>query len=94
MADMSHCYRYTQHLAKKEMKRVQSQAVALAKSPLEERPAPIQGKTLPSACLTTIASGERLAAWLQSVKLEEEAPTAEQLAILDRVAQQVLQEFR
>jgi len=32
MADMSHCYRYTQHLAKKEMKRVQSQAVALAES--------------------------------------------------------------
>jgi len=32
MANMSHCYRYTQHLAKKEMKRVQSEAVALAKS--------------------------------------------------------------
>jgi len=32
MADMSRCYRYTQHLAKKEMKRVQSEAVAIAKS--------------------------------------------------------------
>jgi len=32
MADMSKSYRYTQHLAKKEMERVQSQAVALAKS--------------------------------------------------------------
>jgi len=32
MADMSKSYRYTQHLAKKEMERVQSEAVALAKS--------------------------------------------------------------
>jgi len=32
MADMSKSYRYTQHLAKKEMKYVQSEAVALAKS--------------------------------------------------------------
>ena len=71
-------------------------AVTLAKNPLEERPAPFQGNpmSLPSAALTTIAYGQCLTAWLDRVKQEDDAPTAEQLAILYRVAERVLQEFR
>ena len=69
-------------------------AVVLAKNPLEERPAPFQGKTLPSATLTSIAYGRRLSAWLERVQMEAEAPTTEQLAVLDRVAERVLEEFR
>ena len=44
--------------------------------------------------LSTIAYGQRLASWLETVQQEEEAPTAEQLAVLNRVADRVLQEFR
>jgi len=69
-------------------------AVAQAKNPLEERPAPFAGKTLPTTSLSTIAYGQRLASWLETVQQEEEAPTAEQLAVLNRVADRVLQEFR
>ena len=69
-------------------------AVTTAKNPPEERPAPFQGKTLPSAALTTVAYGRRLDAWLQAVQKEEEAPTPEQLQILERVAERVLEEFR
>ena len=69
-------------------------AVTIAKSQQEERPAPFQGKTLPSATLTTMAYGRRVSAWLQGVQKEEEAPTPEQLQILERVAERVLQEFR
>ena len=39
-------------------------AVTIAKNPQEERPAPFQGKTLPSAALTTIAYGQRMDRWL------------------------------
>ena len=65
-----------------------------AKNPLEERSAPFQGKTLPSSTLTSIAYGRRLSAWLERVQMEAEAPTTEQLAVLDRVAERVLEEFR
>ena len=34
-------------------------AVTIAKNPQEERPASFQGKTLPSAALTTLAYGHR-----------------------------------
>ena len=66
-------------------------AVAQAQNPLEERPAPFQGKTLPSAFLTVVDYGNRISAWMGRVQLEEEAPTSEQLAILNRVAQRVLE---
>ena len=69
-------------------------AVAQAKNPLEERPAPFAGKTLPTTSLSTIAYGQRLSAWLDRVKQEDEAPTAEQLAVFHRVSERVLQEFR
>ena len=49
---------------------------------------------MPSAALTTIAYGQCLTAWLDRVKQEDEAPTAEQLAIFYWVAERVLQEFR
>ena len=69
-------------------------AVAQAKNPLEERPAPFAGKTLPTSTLTTKAYGERVASWLQRVQQEEEAPTGEQLSVLNRVADRLLEEFR
>ena len=74
----------------KEMKK----AVTIAKHPQEDRPAPFQNKTLPSAALTTIAYGRLLAKWLDEVQQEDETPTAEQLRILQRVAERVLAEFR
>ena len=49
---------------------------------------------MPSAALTTIAYGQRLSAWLDRVQKEDEAPTAEQLAVLYRVVERGLQEFR
>ena len=61
---------------------------------MEERPAPFQGKALLSATLTVVAYGQRLAAWMERVQREEEAPTSEQLVVLNRVTQRVLQEFR
>jgi len=69
-------------------------AVAQVKNPLEERPAPFAGKTLPTSSLSTTAYGQRLASWLQRVQQEEETPTDEQLSVLNRVADRVLQEFR
>ena len=69
-------------------------AVAQAKNPLEERPAPFAGKTLPTSSLSTMAYGQRLASWLQKVQQEEEKPTVEQLSVLNRVADRVLEEFR
>jgi len=57
----------------KEMKK----AVTISKNPQEDRPAPFQNKTLPSAALTTIAYDHRLSSWLDRVKQEDEAPTAE-----------------
>jgi len=69
-------------------------AVSMAKNPQEERPAPFQGKTLPSAALTTIAYGQCMGRWLDGVQQEDEAPTAEQLEVLQKVAARVLQEFR
>ena len=69
-------------------------AVAQVKNPLEERPAPFAGKTLPTSTLSTMAYGQRLASWLQRVQQEEETPTDEQLSVLNRVADRVLQEFR
>ena len=69
-------------------------AVAQANNPLEERPAPFAGKTLPTSTLTTMAYGQRLASWLQRVQQEEEAPTGEQLSVLNRVADRLLEEYR
>ena len=69
-------------------------AVAQAKNPLEERPAPFAGKTLPTSTLTTMAYGQRLASWLQRVRQEEEEPTGEQLEVLNRVADRLLEEYR
>ena len=69
-------------------------AVSAAKNPTEARPAPFRGKTLPSATLTTIAYGERLSTWLARVQVEDEAPTTEQMAVLQRVTERVLEEFR
>ena len=66
-------------------------AVATAKNPQEDRPAPFQGKTLPTAILTSIAYGDRLCRWLQGLQQEEERPTREQMAILERVAERVLE---
>ena len=40
-------------------------AVAHAKNPLEERPAPFAGKTLPTSTLSTTDYGQRLASWLK-----------------------------
>ena len=74
----------------KEMK----QALTQAKNPQEDRPAPFQGKTLPFAALTVVAYGQGLASWLDTVQREGEAPTTEQLAVLNRVAERVLQEFQ
>ena len=69
-------------------------AVAQAKNPLEERPAPFAGKTLPTSTLTTMAYGQRLASWLQKVEQEDEAPTGEQLSVLNQVVDRLLEEFR
>ena len=66
-------------------------AVASMKSPVEELPAPFQGNTLPSAFLTVVDYGHRISAWMEQVQREEEAPTCEQLAILERMAQRVLE---
>ena len=49
---------------------------------------------MPSFAFTTIAYGQRVSSWLDRVKQEDETPTAEQLAVLHRVAERVLQEFR
>ena len=56
--------------------------VTLAQNPVEERPAPIQGQTLSSAALTTLAYGQCISAWLDRVKQEYEVPTSEQRAVL------------
>ena len=69
-------------------------AVAQAKHPLEERPAPFARKPLPMTTLSTMAYGQRLASWMQRVQQEDEIPTAEQLTVLNRVADRVLEEFR
>ena len=62
------------------------QALATAKNPHEERPAPFQGKTLPFAALTVVTYGQRLASWFDALEREAEALTTEHLAVLDRVA--------
>ena len=49
------------------MKEVKT-AVTMAKNLAEERPAPFQGETLPSATLTTTAYGQRLGSWLDTVQ--------------------------
>ena len=59
----------------------------------EERPQPFSGKTLPFAHLSTKDYGARIDEWLRKVKLEAEPPTQQQLAVLEAVAQRVLQEF-
>ena len=41
-----------------------------------------------------MAYGRRLASWLQRVQQEEEAPTGEQLSVLNRVADRLLEEYR
>ena len=65
-----------------------------ATHPPEGRPAPFQGKTLPCTALTVVAYGQRLVSSLDAVQAENEAPTTEQLALLNRVAERVLQELR
>jgi len=69
-------------------------AAAQAQNPVEERPAPFAGKTMPTSTLSTRDYGQRLASWLQRVQQEEEAPTGEQLSILNRVSDRLLEEFR
>ena len=68
-------------------------AVVSMKNPVEERPVPFQGQALPSAFLTVVDYGHRISAWMEQVQPDEEAPTCEQLAILNRVAQRVLDNF-
>ena len=69
-------------------------AAAQAQNPVEERPAPFAGKTMPTSSLSTTSYGHRLASWLQRVEEEEEAPTSEQMSILNRVSDRLLQEFQ
>ena len=59
----------------------------------EERPAPFAGRTLPFAQLSVVDYGKRLETWMQEVQALAEPPTSEQLAILQRVRDRVLQEF-
>ena len=73
-----------------EIKKAQKAAL----NPSEERPAPFAGKTKPYASLSTIAYGHRRTSWLGGVQRGLEPPTAEQLAILIRVAERVLLEAR
>ncbi|MDA8609322.1 hypothetical protein N9L19_00245 [bacterium] len=56
-------------------------AVAQSTNPLEESVAFFAGKTVPTTALSTIAYGQRLASWLHTLQQDEEAPTAEQLAV-------------
>ena len=69
-------------------------AVAAAKKPTEERPAPFAGKTQPYVHLSTVAYGQRVRKWLQAVKTEKEVPTTEQFDVLSKVADRVLVEVR
>ena len=69
-------------------------AAAQAQNPVEERPAPFAGKTMPTSSLSTTSYGHRLASWLQRVEEEEEPPTSEQMPILNRVSDRLLQEFQ
>ena len=68
-------------------------AAAQAQNPVEERPAPFAGKTMPTSSLSTTSYGHRLASWLQRVEEEQEPPTSEQMSILNRVSDRLLQEF-
>ena len=69
-------------------------AVAAAKKPTEERPAPFAGKTQPYVHLSTVAYGQRVRKWLQAVKTEKDVPTTEQFDVLSKVADRVLVEVR
>ena len=75
MADMSKSYRYTQHLAKKEMKRVQSEAVALAKSVIRftgKQVLPASLEPLFYSCLDPATPQDLTAFIAASQELEEE----------------------
>ena len=52
----------------------------------DKRPEPFSGKTLPFVHLSVQAYGERISKWLHTVKQQEEAPTREQMRILECVA--------
>ena len=68
-------------------------AVAKAKKLDEQRPSPFAGKTQPFTHLSVVNYGQRLQNWLDAVKLEDEAPTTQQLGVLQRVSDRVLLEF-
>ena len=69
-------------------------AVAKAKQPDEQRPAPFAGKTQPFVHLSVTDYGQRLHDWMDVVKHETRPPTAEQLGLLSQVKERVLLEFR
>ena len=67
---------------------------------VEERPAPLQGKTEPLAHLSIVDYQDRLDRWLRQLSLEMNAKTGEvepptpgQMRVLDRVRDRVLVEF-
>ena len=60
----------------------------------DKRMAPFAEKTMPYAHLSLTEYGSRIDAFLRKLPMEDEPPTAEQQAILERVARRVLREFR
>ena len=68
-------------------------ALARAKQADEQRPAPFVGTTKPYVHLSIIQYGKRLHAWLEAVTAEDEASTAEQFSVLEKVSSRVLLEF-
>ena len=52
----------------------------------DKRPEPFTAKTLPFVHLSVQAYGERISKWLHTVKEEKEAPTHEQMRILQLVS--------
>ena len=58
-----------------------------------ERPHPFSGKTIPWLHLSIRDYKARIESWLRNVMLEREPPTEEQMRILRKVADRVLQEF-
>ena len=69
-------------------------AVAKAKKPDEQRPAPFAGKTQPFVHLSVVNYGKRLHGWLEGVQVEAEPPTTEQFNLLTKVSDRVILEFQ
>ena len=68
-------------------------AVAKAKEPDEQRPAPFAGRTQPYADLSITRYGQRLYEWLDALQHEAEVPTTEQLELIIQVKDRLLLEF-